>query len=199
MSLRRIAIAGLIGICSIGAALACGPFFPWQLLDDRKATLTESLDLGFASEVKRLMTGTPGNLPVVERAAELVTSSESEVEIAEREEAQSGAWQGLASLSGDQAVAKLQAARAAPDDKAVLAVAAGLPTAVAEYLAGAREFRLDRFDTALAHFEAIDRLPPEQRRIRAVAAAFMQGRVHQRTGDFDAARAAFRETRARAL
>src|SRR6187399_124902 len=69
MSLRRIAIAGLIGICSIGAALACGPFFPWQLLDDRKATLTESLDLGFASEVKRLMTGTPGNLPVVERAA----------------------------------------------------------------------------------------------------------------------------------
>ncbi|HET6223235.1 MAG TPA: hypothetical protein VFE11_13770, partial [Dongiaceae bacterium] len=40
-----------------------------------------------------------------------------------------------------------------------------------------------------------DRLPPEQRNIRAVAAAYMQGRIHQSLGQLAPARAAFQATR----
>ena len=72
---------------------------------------------------------------------------------------------------------------------------AGLPVAVADYLAGAAEYHADRLDAALAFFQAIDRLPAEQRNIRTVWAAFMRGRVHQRLGQFASARADFQATR----
>ena len=47
----------------------------------------------------------------------------------------------------------------------------------------------------MRYFEAIDRLPPEQRQIRAVAAAYMQGRVQQWLGEMAPARAAFQAAR----
>ena len=47
----------------------------------------------------------------------------------------------------------------------------------------------------MAFFQAIDRLPAEQRKIRAVTAAYMRGRIHQRLGQFAPARADFQAAR----
>src|SRR5436190_1482324 len=50
-------------------------------------------------------------------------------------------------------------------------------------------------EAALRYFEAIDQLPPDQRQVRVVAAAFMRGRVYQQLGQLDPARAAFQAAR----
>ncbi len=95
----------------------------------------------------------------------------------------------------DMLEAKLDAARSANDGDAALSAGAGLPIAVVTYIAGAIEFRADRLDTAMRYFEAIDRLPLDQRQIRVVAAAYMRGRIEQRLGSMELARAAFQATR----
>ena len=39
MSFNRFAVATLLAAACIGGALACGPNFPWQLLDFRDGTV----------------------------------------------------------------------------------------------------------------------------------------------------------------
>ena len=192
MSFNRIVVAALLAAACIGGALACGPNFPWQLLDNREETVTEPVELNFAFEASRLV-GAPNDSL---RAVESDRPVDDEAVVAEREEVQSGAWRGLMpAATNDWLLARLEAARRADDGEAARAAAAGLPVAVADYLAGAVEYHADRLDAAMAFFEAIDRLPPEQRKIRAVAAAYMQGRIHQRLGQFAPARAAFQAAR----
>src|SRR6266540_3288089 len=192
MSFNRFTVAALAAAACIGAALACGPMFPWQLLDNRDRTMSDRVELNFAFEASRLVSVADNRL----RAVEGAETGEMEAAAAERQELLSGAWRGLAAAaSDDELLAKLEAARQADSGKAALAAAAGLPVAVADYLAGAAEYRADRLDAALDYFQAIDRLPPEQRDIRAVAAAYMQGRIHQSLGQLAPARAAFQATR----
>ena len=68
-----------------------------------------------------------------------------------------------------------------------------------EYIAGAVAFNNGEAETALNHFKAIDALPAEQRRLREVAAAYMQARIYQLLENFAAARTAFQATRERAV
>lgn len=190
MSFNRSPWAALIVVAGIGGALACGPDFPWQLLDNRAQTVADPVTLSFTAEALRLVPAPQDGLRVVEQTDPPWAdrdNAEPEVVIAERQE-----------VPTEELLAKLKAARTAADGKAALEAGAGLPAAVVEYIAGAIEFRADRFDRAKEHFEAIDRLPSEQRAVRSVAAAYMQGRVHQRTGDMNAARAAFQAARERA-
>jgi tetratricopeptide (TPR) repeat protein len=201
MSLNRIVVAALLAAACIGGALACGPFFPWQLLDNRDQTVADPVGLGFAFEASRLATAPNDHLRAVEpidRTSPNADTAEPEAVVAEREEALSGAWRGLMREpigDSDALVAKLAAAREAADGEAAMTAGAGLPIAVVNYIAGAIEFRADRFDTAMRYFEAIDRLPQDQRQIRAVAAAYMQGRTNQRLGAMAPARAAFQAAR----
>ena len=58
------AVVGVVAV--VGGALACGPFFPWQLFDDRAATVGDPVGLSFAFEVKRLVPPPTGELPAVE-------------------------------------------------------------------------------------------------------------------------------------
>lgn len=194
MSFNRTAVfAGLLAL-GVAGALACGPNFPWQLLDDRDETMSDPVALSFRFEAVRLVP-TPGDdRRAVERDDPTGPTGKAEPEAVavEREEARSGAWRALLpGESTDTLVAKLEAARGAADGEAALASGAGLPTAVLDYIAGAIEFRADRYDAALRYFEQIDHLPPEQRRIRLVASSYMQGRVWQRLGDMGRARSAF--------
>lgn len=201
MSRHKIAIAALVGVACIGGALACGPFFPWQLLDDRAATLSDApAGLGFLSQLRSLVPPPQGTLKTVEYD-EGSDERQSEAWKVEQEELSSDVWQALVANPLTRAAydTKLSAARRAATAEEALAAGAGLPTAVAEYIAGAAAFSDRRFDVALAHFQAIDRLPAEQRRLREVAAAFMQGRTLRELGDFAAARAAFQAARERAL
>jgi tetratricopeptide (TPR) repeat protein len=208
MSPNRIAVAVLAAVASVGVAFACGPFFPWQLFDDRDATVAEPVGLGFAFEASRLVSAPHDGLQVVEETPYDYDNQDRQDAIAlEYAEADSDAWNALVTDAAGLAAApspkdwregRLRKARTAINGDAALAAGAGLPIAVLDYIAGAIEFRAKRFDEALKHFEAIDRLAPEQRKIRAVAAAYMQGRVHQRTGATAKARAAFQAARAQA-
>ena len=201
MSLNRIAVSALLAAACIGGALACGPFFPWQLLDNRDQTMSDPVGLGFAFEASHLANVPNDRLRAVEpidRTSPNADAAEPEPVVAEREEALSGAWRALMREpvgDSDALVAKLAAARDAADGDAAMTAGAGLPIAVVKYVAGAIEFRADRLDSAMRYFEAIDRLPQDQRQIRAVAAAYMQGRIHQRLGEMAAARAAFQAAR----
>jgi hypothetical protein len=201
MSRHKIVIAALVGIAGIGTAVACGPFFPWQLLDDRAATLSESpVGLGFISLFRPSVPVPQLTLKPVEYD-EPSEERQSEMQKVEQDELASNAWRPLLAKPPAQAelAAQLSAARRAATADEALAAGAGLPTAVAEYIAGAAAFKGGEFDVALRHFRAIDSLPSEQRRLREVAAAFMQGRSLRELGDFTAARTAFQAARSRAL
>ncbi len=201
MSRHRITIAAVVAVAAVGGALACGPDFPWQLLDDRHTTMTDPVAFGFSFDATRLVAAPQDTLRAVEQSDGSYTS-DPEIVVIERHEAESGAWQTLATglpaaaRTAEAFLQRLQAARAAADGPAALAAGAGLPPAVVGYIAGAVEFQGERYDRAMAYFEAIDALPPEQRAIRQVAAAYMKGRIHQLQGEAEAARVAFRAARA---
>lgn len=200
MSSTRLAFVALAIAAGVGVAYACGPFFPWQLLDDRAETVSEPVALSFAFEVKRLVPAPSDSLTAVESSDTYGVEPGMEVVAAERKEASSGAWTTIlpqgSDASPDALLSKLEAARRAADGKTALVAGAGLPMAVLDYIAGAIEFRAGHLDTAVEYFEAIDRLPEKERRIREVAAAYMLGRVHQLSGAFEEARKAFRAVRA---
>jgi cellulose synthase operon protein C len=202
MSFNKLTVGALLAAACVGGALACGPHFPWELLEDRDGTLSYPVALSFPYEVSRLLTAPSDSLRAVESYDPIVDwgrnpSEEPEVVVAEHQEARSGAWHILTdpAVNPDVLVSKLAAAREAGDGEAALSAGAGLPPAVLNYIAGAIEFRADRLETATRYFEAIDRLPQQQRQIRAVAAAYMQGRVQQRLGRMAPARAAFQAAR----
>jgi tetratricopeptide (TPR) repeat protein len=198
---HRVVLFALVGLSGIGGALACGPFFPWQLLDDREATLSDPpAGLGFMSQLKTLVPPPRGTLKAVDHIDD---ADERKLEPfhVEEDEAKSDVWRTLVErpMSQNDYLAKLSTARRATTADETLAAGDGLPAAVLEYIAGANAFDDKKFDVALAHFQAIDRLPAPQRRLREVAAAFMQGRAHRELGDFAAARAAFHAAHDRAL
>jgi len=205
MSRHKIAIAVLVAVAAVGSALACGPDFPWQLLDDRHTTMTEPVAFGFSFDATRLVAAPQDRLRAVEHPDGSYTPPpEPEIVAVERREAEAGAWQALATdlppaqRTTQAFLQRLQAARAAADGPAAMAAGAGLPSAVVTYVAGAVEFRAERYDRAASYFEAIEALPPEQRAIRQVAAGYMKGRLHQLQGEAEAARATFRAARAHA-
>src|SRR5689334_5344262 len=112
MSFNKIATASLLTAIGIGTAIACGPDFPWQLLDNRDQTVSDKVELSFAFEVARLAKAPDGG----PRAVEADQRDDTEAATSERQEAQSGAWRSLmAPISTDQLLAKLETARRADD------------------------------------------------------------------------------------
>lgn len=201
MSSNRVVIGAVIAVACLGVALACGPNFPWQLLDNRDQAVAEPVGLGFNFEASRLLPAPRDSLKAVELEDPTWGYREPAVPEAvtfERQEAESDAWRDLqpgADLDVQARYRKLELARRAADGEAARVDGAGLPLAVVDYIAGAVEFRAANFDEALRFFQAIDRLPPDQRRIREVASAYMQGRIYQRLGELAKARASFQATR----
>lgn len=192
MSFNRFGVMVLAAAACIGVALACGPNFPWQLLDSREGTVKAPVELNFAFEMSRLVDAPKDSL----RAVEADRPVDDQALNAEREEIQAGAWRGLMPAApNDWLLTRLERARRAESGDAAKAAATGLPIAVADYLAGATEFNAGRLDAAMGYFQAIDRLPVDQRKVRAVTAAYMRGRVNQRLGQFASARADFQAAR----
>ena len=66
MSFNRIGVTALVTAACIGVALACGPNFPWQLLDSREETVNAPVELNFAFEVSRLVSAPKDSLRAVE-------------------------------------------------------------------------------------------------------------------------------------
>ena len=186
MSLRSITLVAMVAAAGIGTAFACGPNFPWQLLNDRKQALSYPAGLGFFSEVARLVPQPKDELRPVENWWQ---DPGHEVLEAEKVEAEKSGW----------SKSSLAAARAAASDEQALTVGRELPRGVLEYIAGAIEFRAGHLDSARRHFETIASLPPEEAQPRRLAATYMLGRIYQQQGRLAEARAAYQAVRADAL
>ena len=52
---RNVPVGVLLMFTAVSVALACGPFFPWQLLDNRTVTLRSTPHNSFAWEASHLV------------------------------------------------------------------------------------------------------------------------------------------------
>jgi hypothetical protein len=185
MRVRRhiLLTVGAIAL-AVPLALACGPDFPWQLLDDRAGTLRATPANSFAFEAAHLAAAPTDHLVAVEddtpRGDEAPSAAPSAAE--------------LAGLTAAEATL-LRAARETGDGDAAFAAGQGLPQPVRLYAAGAIDFRHGQPEAAAERFRAILALPADAARPRAAWAAYMLGRSLAQAGDEAGAAAAFARTR----
>ncbi|HEY2107731.1 MAG TPA: hypothetical protein VGH29_18170 [Candidatus Binataceae bacterium] len=172
---HRLVFPGIIVFLGFTVALACGPDFPWQLLDHRAATLKETPANSFAFEAEHLEPQPADGLTVLAQARS--TDSEETAEFSGLQMAALKEMRG--SKSGEDAYAK----------------GAVLPAAARLYLAGAIDFKRGKFAPALNRFQAVLLLPEAQRRARATWSAYMLGRSYAAQGDTEQAVQAFQLTR----
>ncbi|HVN63718.1 MAG TPA: hypothetical protein VMT58_03720, partial [Candidatus Binataceae bacterium] len=225
---RALFTAGLFLMIWTSAAIACGPSFPWQLLDDRAATLnTMPVDNSFAGLAAQLLPPPKDNLRANEAGRDPAEIDRRAAKIIANEQRKSGgavsdynAWQAMQDkalrqaladafgdavkdaeargLSTDQ-VAVVQKMRDAPSGDDAFAEGQSLPAAVRLYTAGAVDFHRADTAKAAARFRAILKLPQNDGKDRAVWAAYMLGRIYSKDGKLDEAARAFELTRSLAV
>lgn len=177
---RRAALFALA--CLLPAlAWACGPDFPVDLLENRKASLLEFPDGTFAFEASHLLPKPADHLPVVE-------FDDPDAATAARNQAET------IGLSRDEAW-RVNAMRTAHSPGDAQASGAGLAPELFEYTLGALAFKAGDNAAAHAHFEKVLALPPTQRVRRGLWARYMLARTYLRTGDSELANAAFGQVR----
>jgi len=184
MSIRRVVFLALACALPITAALACGPDFPQDLLDDRKASLFDLPEGTFDFEASRLLPKPDDRLRVVE-------DSPWEDGSDAREKAEA------IGLSADEAK-KVQMMRAAPGASAAETMGAGLAPELLDYTLGAIAFKAGDMGAAAARFRSVLALSPVERPRRGLWAQYMLGRVLAAGGDTEHAIAAFETLRERA-
>src|SRR5271163_2021352 len=102
MWLHKLILAGIIVLLGVTAAVACGIFFPWQLLDNRAATLKEGPANSFAFEATHLVSPPTDGLKALEGAPS--TDSEEATEVSAEQLDAIGTMR--SSKSGDEAFAE---------------------------------------------------------------------------------------------
>jgi hypothetical protein len=185
MRTRNFACAALGLIVATSVGVACGPFFPWQLLDNRAATLKATPNNSFAWEAAHLVT-VPADAP---KAFEPGFNAPDEDQDNARIKAET---EGLS--EAQQAI--LGQVRAAVDDASAMALAKGLPADVGLYTVGAGDYRRGDMDHAALRFRAVLALADPALNRRATWAAYMLGRIAADEGETGAAAEAFGRTRA---
>jgi cellulose synthase operon protein C len=173
-------IIGAALCLTVSIAMACGPDFPWQLLDDRPATFKATPANSFAFEAVRL-----------------VTPSRVKLTAIEDDDANALAKAEAVGLSAEQAALVQQMRKESTGDLA-FQQSAVLPISVRLYTAGAIDFHQLEMSKATERFEALLQLP-ESDRLRATWAAYMLGRIYAQAGDSDKASAEFQLTRTLAM
>jgi cellulose synthase operon protein C len=175
---RRFAIIAAFLCLTVSFALACGPNFPWQLLDNRPNTFKATPTNSFEFEVMRLAAPPNDGLKAVE-TSDPATNPMSKAEAL-----------GLS----DQQVLLVQKMRTSHTGDEAFSEGASVPASVRLYTAGAIDFHGHEMATATQRFEAVLQLP-ESDKLRAAWAAYMLGRVYGMAGDIDKACAEFQLTR----
>ena len=189
MPSRRLVIIGALALVGISTAIACGPFFPTQLIEGRAESLRAAPVNSFAFEAMRL--ATPGD-DLKAREVEYFWQAPRDRDAKSRDAAE------IEGLSPTQAQAVSRMRQATNGDAAERAGAI-LPAAVRIYTAGAVDFREGELDGATRRFEAILKLPPAAQAQRATWAAYMLGRTRALDNDVAGATWAFQLTRTLAL
>lgn len=182
---NKRALILLLGYLAVTVVLACGPDFPWQLLDDRAKTLRTTPVNGFVYELRRIVPNPSDSLKALEPGDDdKIEAQRSQVEKQGLSDAQAG---------------KLDAMRAAQDGEKAYAAGEGLPTAVRLYTAAAVAFEKGDSKGAIARFQAVLSLPKDEGAARAIWAAYMLGRTYARAEDGGNADKYFAMTRDLAL
>lgn len=187
MSNRKLLVAAITVALGATVAIACGPDFPNQLLDNRAATLSATPFNTFAYEAAHLAPAPKDDLKAVE--FDEYQQNDAMTNFAEAE---------AAGLSDEQSAA-VKAMRDADSGDDALAKGAIVPPAVRLYTAGAVDFIKADQEKAAERFRAVLDLPAADQTPRAVWAAFMIGRIDKQAGNADKAAEAFALTRALAL
>ncbi len=182
---HRFAAAALMVFAGATLALACGPFFPWQLLDNRNETLKATPVNGFVFEASHIAPAPRDRMKPVE--FDSWTNEEDRAAAFGKSEAQ-GLNQFQAGL--------VQKMREATNGDAAYAAGDGLPDAVRLYTAGAVAFRNNDTAGAAQRFAAVLALPPDRARARAVWALYMLGRIDAASNNEDKAASEFGQVRA---
>lgn len=184
MCIRRTLIA-LACLLPFQAALACGPDFPQQLLDDRKGSLLDLPEGTFYFEAARLLPAPADKLHAVE------DSPDGDADAARTKLEAAG-------LSLDEQ-RMVQAMRNAAHVDTAAKDWPGLAPELFEYTLGAIAFRKGDREAAAAHFRAVIALSPPQSTRRILWAHYMLGRTLLASGDTEGAIASWDVLRERAL
>jgi hypothetical protein len=187
MSNPRFLVAAVTVALGTAVAIACGPDFPNQLLDNRGGTLSATPFNTFAYEAAHLAPTPKDDLKAVE--FDEYQQNDAMANFAEAE---------AAGLSDEQSAA-VKAMRGTDNGDDALAKGAIVPAAVRFYTAGAVDFIKTDQEKAAERFRAVLDLPADDQPARAVWAAFMIGRIEKQAGNADKAAEAFALTRALAL
>jgi hypothetical protein len=171
-------VAAVIAFISltVSVVIACGPNFPWQLLDDRPATFKAAPVNSFVFQAVRIAPPPTDKLKAIESDA---PDALPKAEAMGLSSAQSSLLQQIRTdATGDQAYQQ----------------GASLPESARLYVAGAIDFRRRELAKSQQRFEAILQLP-ESDRLRATWAAYMLGRTFALNGNLDQAAQEFQLTR----
>ena len=184
MCMRKLAFFALACALPVSAVLACGPDFPQNLLDDRKASLLDLPDGSFAFEAAHLLPKPDDHLRIVEGSP--------------WDDADEARATGEAvGLSTDE-VAKVKAMRAASGQSAAAAAGEGLAPELLDYTLGALAFKAGDMAMATTRFRRVLALSPVERPRRGLWAQYMLARAQLATGNTDSAVASFEVVRQRA-
>ena len=186
---RQLIAACIIALFGASLALACGMVFPWELLGNRAATL-DTMPVStnsFAFAASHLVPSPKDFMSPAETPYSCCEPHNDEV-------AEAVAQAEVAWLPSDQAEIVQQMRTESSGDLAY-SKGALLPASIRLYTAGAVDFHKGDTSKAIARFQAILDLPQDERRDRAVWAAYMLGRLYGRKGDVAQASRAFALTR----
>ncbi|HSU69774.1 MAG TPA: hypothetical protein VLJ39_23015, partial [Tepidisphaeraceae bacterium] len=191
--------------------VACGPFFPNQLLFDGSKSIRWAPTADLTFEINRLKPATTLHAVVPENHQDVYEQTTA-VETADLRAALNPS--GLPADQRDLLVERYteirktiaEYARSVSDPGENGAPAArpafpdvivpeGLPAEFAAYLRGLVQYHSGHFGAARAEWQAVLQLPADQRRYRTVWAQFMIGRSYQREADPARAVTAFRAVR----
>jgi cellulose synthase operon protein C len=187
MSSRKLLFAALLFTAGVSATLACGPFFPWQLLDDRTATLRATPNNSFVFEASHFVT-----------PSDRLKANEPDEYNSEGDRVATQAHFESQGLSSGQAQ-ELRTVRSSAGGDPAYAMGADLPPAIRLYAVGAADFHMSNLAPAAQRFQAVLALPAKDRAARAVWAGYMLGKTEALVGDNAKADEAFEATRKLAI
>jgi len=177
---RRLVVSTVLTVFGTSVALACGPFFPWELLDDRAATLKATPVNSFVFEASHLAPPPKDRLKAVEtfdyawytqESGQLAENAAHELNDAE-----------TAGLPTNQ-ILLLKDARAAASGQEALARGKGLPLSILHYTAGAVAWHKGDYAFAKDQFDTVLRMADKDGASRIVWATYMLGRIGAATHD----------------
>ena len=195
-NLRSIAVWCVLAVAAVSVASACGPGFPWQLLDNRAETLKQMPDPSFAFEVAHLAPA-PADAP--KPSGWKLTSNQQDAEYAGFRNGQTmGDFERNLVESQMLSPAQMQeiaAVRAAETDEDAAEAGKDLPRDVFYYALGASDFLGDNLDDAMDELRQSVEAAKDRPTAHAVWAEFMIGRILDARGDQPGADNAFAQLR----